>query len=83
MYACENVAAVGRCAVGRNINEREAALVLALKMTYHMGSSNVARRTGDTGSISIKSPWINENVRLNMFLKAQSRYVFRYEIRYV
>lgn len=46
MYTYENVAAVGRWAVRRNINEMESAGVLALNMAYHMGSSGVAGWTG-------------------------------------
>jgi hypothetical protein len=59
-------AAAGRCAVRRNINEREEALVLVLTMAYYMGSSDVTRQTGNAGSDSINLGLI-KNVRLSMF----------------
>jgi hypothetical protein len=62
-------AAAGRCAVRRNINEREEALVLVLTMAYYMGSSDVTRQTGNAGSDSMKSSWINKKCQAKHVLK--------------
>lgn len=81
MHVCMHVRMLlpwGRRAA-RRISETESAWVLALKMAYHMGSLDVAHWTEEVfpSCVSRKSYWINGSVRLTMFLKAQSRYVFR------
>lgn len=51
-------------------------------MAYHMGSSDGTRRQEmPPGRVSVKSSWIDENVRLNMSLK--SKFVFRCAARCV